>query len=58
MSSNKLKVQAFRANDLSEDTGKQFELGKAWCDFFDIDDTVAYVGFVVVGTGNYQRGKE
>ena len=34
----KLKVQVFRANDLSQNTGKQFELGKSWCeDFFEID---------------------
>lgn len=31
-------VQAFRANDLSIDTGKQFELGKSWCKFLEIDD--------------------
>ena len=36
-----LKVQSFRANDLSKDTGKQFELGRAWCvDFFQIDDSI------------------
>ena len=40
MSSNKLKVQAFRANDLSEDTGKQFEMGRSWCDFLEIDDSI------------------
>ena len=40
MSTNKLKVQAFRANYLSEDTGKQFELGKSWCDFLEIADSV------------------
>lgn len=45
MSANKLKVQAFRANDLSEDTGKQFELGKSWCDFFEIADTVGDISF-------------
>ncbi len=45
MSTNKLKVQAFRANDLSEDTGKQFELGKSWCDFFEIADTVGDISF-------------
>lgn len=37
-----LKVQSFRANDLSKDTGKQFELGRAWCvDFFQIDDSIS-----------------
>ena len=45
MVTNKLKVQAFRANDLSEDTGKQFELGKSWCDFFDIDQNVGDITF-------------
>ena len=45
MSSNKLKVQAFRANDLSVDTGKQFELGKSWCDFFEIDKNVGEITF-------------
>ncbi len=45
MSSNKLKLQAFRANDLSEDTGKQFELGRSWCDFFEIDEHVGEITF-------------
>lgn len=45
MSANKLKVQAFRANDLSNDTGKQFELGKSWCDFFEIDKSTGEVTF-------------
>lgn len=45
MASNKLKVQAFRANDLSEDTGKQFELGRSWCDFFEIDQNVGDITF-------------
>ena len=45
MSSNKLKVQAFRANDLSEDTGKQFELGRSWCDFLEIADSIGDVSF-------------
>ena len=45
MSSNKLKLQGFRANDLSEDTGKQFELGRSWCDFFEIDEHVGEITF-------------
>lgn len=45
MPSNKLKLQAFRANDLSEDTGKQFELGRSWCDFFEIDEHVGEITF-------------
>ena len=40
MASNKLKIQAFRANDLDVSTGKQFELGKSWCDFLEIDNTI------------------
>ena len=48
MSSNKLKVQVFRANDLSEDTGKQFELGKSWCDFLEIADSIGDVNFNLV----------
>lgn len=47
MSSNKLKVQAFRANDLTEDTGKQFEIGKSWCDFFEIADSVDDVSVIL-----------
>lgn len=43
MSSNKLKVIRFRANDLSVDTGKQFEIGKNLCDFFEIDDSVGEI---------------
>ena len=36
----KFKIQKFRANDLSKDTGKQFELGKVWCvDFLEIPNT-------------------
>lgn len=45
MAENKLKVQNFRINDLSEDTGKQFELGKTWCEFFEIDDSVNEITF-------------
>lgn len=38
MASNKLKLQSFRTNDLVNDGGKQFELGKSWCDdFFEFD---------------------
>ena len=47
MSSNKLKVQGFRANDLAEDTGKQFELGRSWCEFFEIDSSVSEVSFIL-----------
>ena len=37
----KLKVQSFRANDLSESGGKQFEVGRDWCNtFFELNDSV------------------
>ena len=31
---NAIKIQRFRANDLVDDGGKQFELGRSWCDDF------------------------
>ncbi len=38
----KLRVQSFRTNDLIDDGGKQFELGKGWCeDFFMIDPNLS-----------------
>ena len=41
MSSNRLKLQSFRTNDLVDDTGKQIELGKAWNEnFFEIGNEV------------------
>lgn len=41
MATNKLKIQHFRANDLVDNGGKQFEMGKGWCqEFFEIDDSV------------------
>ncbi len=44
MESNKLKIQNFRTNDLVNDGGKQFELGKSWCDdFFEFDNTQSNV---------------
>lgn len=42
MAINSLKIQRFRANDLVDNGGKQFELGRSWCDdFFEFnrDDT-------------------
>ena len=42
MASNKLKVQRFRTNDLNNNGGKQFELGKNWCEeFFEIDSSLS-----------------
>lgn len=39
MSSDRLKLQSFRTNDLVDDTGKQIEFGKAWNEnFFEIDN--------------------
>ena len=44
MAVNKLKLQSFRTNDLVNDGGKQFELGKSWCDdFFEFDKTLPEV---------------
>ena len=41
MATIKLKIQHFRANDLVENGGKQFEMGKSWCqEFFEIDNSV------------------
>ena len=41
MATNKLKIQHFRANDLVDNGGKQFEMGKSWCqEFFEIDNSV------------------
>jgi 5-methylcytosine-specific restriction endonuclease McrBC GTP-binding regulatory subunit McrB len=44
MTTNKLKLQQFRTNDLVNDSGKQIEFGKSWNDsFFEIDETIASV---------------
>lgn len=44
MVTNIIKIQAFRKNDLVNDAGKQFEVGKAWCDeFFEFDETLPEV---------------
>ena len=41
MAGYKLKIQRFRTNDLIDNGGKQFELGKSWCeDFFGINTDV------------------
>ena len=34
MAMNRLKIQKFRTNDLVDDGGKQFEVGRSWCDDF------------------------
>ena len=45
----KLKVQAFRANDLTPNSGKQFELGRAWCtDFFEIDESISEIKYTLI----------
>ena len=42
MASNKLQIQNFRTNDLVNNGGKQFELGKNWCEeFFEIDPSLS-----------------
>ena len=44
MSANKLRLQNFRTNDLVNNGGKQFELGKSWCeDFFEFDENLSEV---------------
>ena len=41
MAGYKLKIQRFRTNDLIDNGGKQFEMGKSWCeDFFGINTDV------------------
>ena len=41
MADYKLKIQRFRTNDLIDNGGKQFEMGKGWCeDFFGISTDV------------------
>lgn len=40
MATNNLRIQQFRSNDLVDNSGKQFELGKKWCEeFFEIPST-------------------
>lgn len=40
MNTNNLKIQRFRTNDIVDDGGKQFELGRSWCeDFFGFSDS-------------------
>lgn len=50
MENYKLKIQKFRTNDLNDNGGKQFELGKAWCeDYFgissDVKETSIFITF-------------
>lgn len=49
MSVNAIKIQRFRANDLVDDGGKQFELGRSWCDDFFVfnrEDTEVIVNLI------------
>lgn len=40
MNTNNLRIQRFRTNDIVDDGGKQFELGRSWCeDFFGFPDS-------------------
>ena len=49
MTSNKLRVQRFRTNDLNNNGGKQFELGKGWCeDFFEISPSLSEATVLLV----------
>lgn len=46
---NAIKIQRFRANDLVDDGGKQFELGRSWCDDFFVfnrEDTEVIVNLI------------
>ena len=46
---NAIKIQRFRANDLFDDGGKQFELGRSWCDDFFVfnrEDTEVIVNLI------------
>lgn len=57
MAADKLRLQSFRTNDLVKDGGKQFELGKSWCDeFFEFDKTlpevVVNLKFKAIQTGH------
>ena len=50
MENYKLKIQRFRTNDLNDNGGKQFELGKGWCeDYFgissDVKETTIFLTF-------------
>lgn len=52
MSVNAIKIQRFRANDLVDDGGKQFELGRSWCDDFFVfnrEDTEVIVNLIFKG---------
>lgn len=49
MSVNAIKIQRFRANDLVDDGGKQFELGRSWCDDFFVfnrEDTEVIINLI------------
>ena len=44
MATNSLKIQRFRANDLVDNGGKQFELGRSWCDdFFEFNLSLIHI---------------
>lgn len=44
----KIKTQRFRTNDLSQDSGKQFEMGRSWCsDFLEIDETLTEYSIIL-----------
>lgn len=50
MEDYKLKIQRFRTNDLIDNGGKQFELGKGWCENYfgissDVKETTLFITF-------------
>ena len=49
MATSKLKIQHFRANDLVDNGGKQFEMGKGWCeDFLGISSDVKEITIYLI----------
>ncbi len=47
MAKNELKIQKFRINDLSQDSGKQFECGVSWCEFLEINNDSAEIEVIL-----------
>ena len=49
MAEQKLKIQRFRTNDLIDNGGKQFEMGKGWCeDFLGISSDVKEITIYLI----------
>ena len=39
MAKNSIKIQNIRTNDVNQNTGKQVEFGKGWCEFLGVPET-------------------